>query len=106
MTFEQNEADREPPKLGGFFNGKNRFYLTMDSLTYTQLLRRNRSFRRLWCGQVISEMGNWFNFVAALGLGRVVSDAATEVTAIILITRLIPMTLFSPLAGAFVDRWS
>ncbi len=78
----------------------------MDSLTYMQLLRRNRSFRRLWTGQVISEMGNWFNFIAALGLGRVVSDAATEVTAIILITRLVPMTLFAPLAGAFVDRWS
>jgi len=71
-----------------------------------QLLRRNRSFRRLWFGQVISETGNWFNFIAALGLGRVVSDAATEVTTIILITRLVPMTLFAPLAGAFVDRWS
>ena len=41
----------------------------IDSLTYTQLLRRNRSFRRLWIGQVISELGNWFNFIAALGIG-------------------------------------
>ena len=78
----------------------------MDSLTYFQLLRRNQSFRRLWIGQVISELGNWFNFIAALGLVRVVSGAATEVTAIILIARLVPMTLFAPLAGAFVDRWS
>ncbi len=31
----------------------------MDSLTYLQLLRGNRSFRRLWFGQVISELGNW-----------------------------------------------
>lgn len=77
-----------------------------DSLTYMQLLQRNRSFRRLWFGQVISELGNWFNFIAALGLGRVVSGSATEVTAIILIARLVPMTLFYPLAGAFVDRWS
>jgi MFS family permease len=77
-----------------------------NSLSYTQLLRRNRSFRRLFMGQLISELGNWFNFIAALGLGRVVSGAATEVTAIILIARLVPMTLFSPLAGAFVDRWS
>ena len=77
-----------------------------DSLTYTQLLRRNRSFRRLWIGQVISELGNWFNFIAALGLVRVVSNAAPEVTTIILIARLVPFTLFSPLAGAFVDRWS
>lgn len=78
----------------------------MDSLTYTQLLQRNRSFRRLWVGQVISELGNWFNFIAALGLVRVVSHAAPEVTTIVLITRLVPFTLFAPLAGAFVDRWS
>ncbi len=78
----------------------------MDSLTYTQLLRRNRFFRRLWIGQVISELGNWFNFIAALGLVRVVSNAAPEVTTILLISRLVPFTLFAPLAGAFVDRWS
>ncbi|HET7112348.1 MAG TPA: MFS transporter [Pyrinomonadaceae bacterium] len=78
----------------------------MDSLTYMQLLRRNRSFRRLWIGQVISELGNWFNFIAALGLVRVVSNAAPEVTTLILLCRLVPFTLFSPLAGAFVDRWS
>lgn len=78
----------------------------MDSLTYTQLLRRNRSFRRLFSGQVISELGNWFNFIAALGMVRVVSNAAPEVTTILLISRLVPFTVFGPLAGAFVDRWS
>src|SRR6476659_7007831 len=78
----------------------------MDSLTYMQLLRANRSFRRLWFGQVISELGNWFNFIAALGLVRVVSNKAPEVTTIILLCRLVPFTLFAPLAGAFVDRWS
>ena len=78
----------------------------MDSLTYMQLLRTNRSFRRLWFGQVISELGNWFNFIAALGLVRVVSNKAALVTTIILLCRLVPFTLFAPLAGAFVDRWS
>ena len=78
----------------------------MDSLTYMQLLRRNRSFRRLWSGQVISELGNWFNFIAALGLVRVISNASPEVTTILLISRLVPFSLFAPLAGAFVDRWS
>lgn len=78
----------------------------MDSLTYMQLLRRNQSFRRLWIGQVISELGNWFNFIAALGLVREVSNAAPEVTTLMLIFRLVPFTLVSPLAGAFVDRWS
>jgi len=78
----------------------------MDSLTYTQLLRRNRSFRRLWSGQVISELGNWFNFIAVLGLVRVISHADPEVTTLVLLFRLVPFTVFSPLAGAFVDRWS
>src|SRR6185503_18178954 len=78
----------------------------MDSLTYYQLLKRNRSFRRLWIGQVISELGNWFNLIAVLGLVRVVSNRAPEVTTLILIFRLVPFTLFAPLAGAFVDRWS
>src|SRR2546422_11154715 len=78
----------------------------MNSLTYMQLLRGNRSFRRLWAGRVVSELGNWFNFIAALGLVRTVSHAAPEVTTIILIARLVPFTLFAPLAGAFVDRWS
>src|ERR1044071_1861200 len=78
----------------------------MDSLTYIQLLRGNRSFRRLWWGQVISELGNWFNFLAALGLIRVISHADASVTTIILLARMIPFTVFAPLAGAFVDRWS
>lgn len=78
----------------------------MDSLTYIQLLRRNRSFRRLWWGQVISELGNWFNFIAGLGLVRMVSHGDPAVTTIMLLARLVPFTLFAPLAGAFVDRWS
>jgi MFS family permease len=78
----------------------------MDSLTYIQLLRSNRSFRRLWWGQVISELGNWFNFIAGLGLVRMVSHGDAAVTTIILLARMVPFTLFAPLAGAFVDRWS
>ncbi len=78
----------------------------MASLTYIQLVRTNRSFRRLLVGQVISELGNWFNFIAALGLVRVVSNAAPEVTTFMLIARLVPFTLFAPFAGAVVDRWS
>jgi predicted MFS family arabinose efflux permease len=78
----------------------------MNSLTYMQLLRSNRSFRRLWLGQVVSELGNWFYFIAALGLVRLVSHNDAGATTIILIARLVPFTLFAPLAGAVVDRWS
>ena len=78
----------------------------MTSITYTQLLRGNRAFRRLWSGQVVSELGNWFNFIAGLGLVRAVSSSAPEATAVMLVTRLAPFALFAPLVGAFVDRWS
>lgn len=78
----------------------------MDSLTYLQLLRSNRSFRQLWWGQVVSELGNWFNFLAGLGLVRLLSHAAPGATTIMLLARLVPFTVFAPLAGAFVDRWS
>ncbi|MBV9958244.1 MAG: MFS transporter, partial [Acidobacteria bacterium] len=78
----------------------------MSSLTYMQLLRNNRSFRRLWVGQIISELGNWFNFIAGLGLVRAVSGADPSVTAIMIVVRLTPFAIVGPLAGAVVDRWS
>jgi MFS family permease len=55
---------------------------------------------------VISELGNWFNFIAVLGLVRFVSRGDAAATTIVLLARLFPFTLFAPLAGAFVDRWS
>src|SRR5215210_8158469 len=78
----------------------------MASLTYMQLLRGNRSFRRLWTGQIISELGSWFDFIAVLGVVRNVSGGASEATAILVFMRLAPFALFAPLAGAMVDRWS
>jgi MFS family permease len=80
--------------------------LEFMSLTYAQLLGGNRNFRNLWLGQVVSELGNWFNFIAGLGLVRVVSGAAPEAAAIILVARTAPFALFMPLAGAIVDRAS
>jgi MFS family permease len=78
----------------------------MASLTYAQLLTGNRNFRNLFLGQVVSELGNWFNFIAGLGIVRVVSGAAPEAAAIILVARTAPFALFMPLAGALVDRTS
>src|SRR5436190_4319029 len=78
----------------------------MQSLTYGELIRGNRNFRNLLAGQVISELGNWFNFIAGLGLVRLVSHGDPTPTTIMLLARLVPFSLFAPLAGAFVDRWS
>jgi hypothetical protein len=77
----------------------------MATATYTELLRRNRNFRRLWIGQMISELGSWFSFIAELGLVRLYSGSAMATTAL-LVARLLPFLLVAPLAGVFVDRRS
>ncbi len=78
----------------------------MESTTYGELLRNNRNFRNLLAGQFISELGNWFNFIASLGLVRVVSEASPMAAGILFVCRLIPFAVFSPIAGTFVDRFS
>lgn len=78
----------------------------MRSLTYGELIRGNRNFRNLLAGQFISELGNWFNFIAGLGLVRVVSGASPMAAGLFFIARLLPFALMSPIAGTFVDRFS
>ena len=78
----------------------------MESLTYRQLIQGNRNFRNLLAGQVISELGNWFNFIAGLGLVRMVSDASPVAAGIFFVCRLVPFSIVSPIAGTFVDRFS
>lgn len=78
----------------------------MQSLTYGQLIGGNRNFRNLLAGQFISELGNWFNFIAGLGLVRLVSDASPMAAGLFFLARLLPFALMSPIAGTFVDRFS
>src|SRR5688572_28946737 len=76
------------------------------NLTYSQVLKSNRNFRYLLYGQFVSEMGNWFNFIAGLGLVRVVSEASPTAAGILFACRILPFAFFSPIAGTFVDRFS
>ncbi len=78
----------------------------MHSLTYGELIGGNRNFRNLLIGQFISELGNWFNFIAGLGLVRMVSDASPTAAGLFFVARLLPFALTSPIAGTFVDRFS
>lgn len=75
----------------------------MQSAPYSELLRSNINFRRLWAGQVISELGTWFSFIAELGLVNLLSGSVWTTTAL-LVSRLLPVLLIAPLAGTLVDR--
>jgi MFS family permease len=75
-------------------------------VTYTQLLRGNADWRRLWTGQVISEAGDWLNNIAVLALAIELADPRRQGLAIAIyaIARHLPLFLFGPLAGVVVDR--
>ncbi|HYJ47274.1 MAG TPA: MFS transporter [Pyrinomonadaceae bacterium] len=75
-------------------------------MTYRQLLRANADFRRLWTGQVVSEIGDWFNNIAVLALAIQLAGKGREGQAVALyaIARHLPLFLFGPLAGVVVDR--
>jgi MFS family permease len=75
-------------------------------LTYRQLLAANSDFRRLWSGQVVSEIGDWFNNIAVLALTIQLAGPGREGQAVALyaIARHLPLFLFGPLAGVVVDR--
>ena len=76
------------------------------NLSYTELLRQKVDFRNLLIGQFVSETGNWFNFIAGLGLVRMVSDSSPMAAGFLFVCRLIPFAIASPIAGTFVDRFS
>lgn len=75
----------------------------MQSVSFRELLKSNANFRSLWFGQVISELGTWFSFIAELGLVQFYSGS-TWMTAALLVSRLLPVLIFAPLAGVAVDR--
>ncbi|HUQ34339.1 MAG TPA: MFS transporter [Pyrinomonadaceae bacterium] len=75
-------------------------------MTYRRLLSANADFRRLWMGQVISEIGDWFNNIAVLALTIQLAGRGREGQAVAFyaIARHLPLFLFGPLAGVVVDR--
>ena len=75
-------------------------------MTYRELLARNADFRKLWTGQVISEVGDWLNNIAvfALTIQLAGEGHAGRAVAIFAVARHLPLFLFGPLAGVVVDR--
>lgn len=75
-------------------------------MTYRQLLKGNADFRRLWTGQVISEIGDWLNNIAVLALTIQLAGHGREGLAIAIyaVARHLPLFIFGPLAGVVVDR--
>ena len=71
---------------------------------FRQLLRRNRNYRYLWVGQVISEIGDNFNNIAVFSLAMKITHSGLVVSGIML-SRAIPAVMAAPLAGVILDRF-
>lgn len=71
---------------------------------YRELLRSQPAFRRLWLGQVVSEIGDWLQLVALLALFPT-AGRAVEALAGLFIVRMLPSVVWAPLAGVVADRF-
>ncbi len=76
-----------------------------NQVGYIDLLRRNRSFRQLWLGQVVSQMGDWFNTIALYTIILKLTGSGRDV-GLLLVARFVPSFLFGPISGVVADRFS
>ena len=74
------------------------------STGYVDLLRRNREFRLLWLGQVVSQLGDWFNTIAVMTLVLRLTGSGRAV-GLIFVTRFLPSVFAGPLSGVVADRF-
>ena len=72
--------------------------------TLLALLRQNRNYRYTWLGQVVSEIGDYFNNIAVFALVMEKSGSGLVVSGVML-SRAIPAVLAGPFAGVFLDRF-
>jgi len=72
---------------------------------YVELLRRNRDFRLLWLGQVISQLGDWFDTIALFALVLRLTGSGRAV-GLVLVARFLPSVVLGPLSGVAADRFN
>ncbi|HYV24616.1 MAG TPA: MFS transporter [Pyrinomonadaceae bacterium] len=75
------------------------------SVGYLELLRSNRAFRFLWFGQVVSQMGDWFDTIAVYTIALTLTGSTRSV-ALIMVARFLPSVVIGPLSGVVADRFS
>src|SRR5215210_9168498 len=72
---------------------------------YIDLLRGNRAFRQLWLGQVVSQLGDWFNTIALYTIILNLTGSGRDI-GLLLVARFLPSFIFGSLSGVVADRFS
>lgn len=71
---------------------------------FADLLRHNRNYRYTWTGQVVSEIGDYFNNIAVFSLVMEATGSGLVVSGVML-SRAIPAVVAGPIAGVALDRF-
>lgn len=72
---------------------------------YIELLRGNRAFRQIWLGQVVSQMGDWFNTIALYTIILNLTGSGRDI-GLLLVARFLPSFVFGSFSGVLADRFS
>ena len=86
---EQSARGAEAPAAAGYFG----------------VLRTNRDFRQLWLGQVVSQLGDWFDTIALFTLVLRLTGSGRAV-GLVLVARFLPSVVLGPLSGVLADRFN
>lgn len=76
-----------------------------EQVGYGELIRGNVNFRRLWVGNIVSLLGDWFNTIALYTLVTKLTASPFALGAVF-IFKMLPWALASPIAGIIVDRFN
>ncbi len=72
---------------------------------YLTLIRSNRNFRYLWFGQLVSNLGDWFNLIASASLVVKLTDSGLAIGVLFMIRTLAPF-FAAPIGGVIADRYN
>ena len=78
----------------------------MASPGYLELLRGNRSFRRLFASEMVMFTGDWFSVIAMFLLAAEASDDSPLAIAGVLAVRSFTFAPMEPITGTLADRYS
>ncbi|XCN72091.1 MAG: MFS transporter [Candidatus Electrothrix aestuarii] len=73
--------------------------------SYLRLLRQNRNYRRYWLSSCISQIGDWFNYIAIFVLLNQLTGSGKAVSWF-LIAKYLPPAVLGPVAGVIADKFS
>ncbi len=76
----------------------------MPTTTYGNLIRTNRNFRLFWGGQIVSQLGDWFNMIAVQSLLLQYTGKSGSIAGF-MVAAMLPHLVLGPVAGVIVDRY-